>query len=106
MIMVFKPRFHSHLFLFFQFRKCLIQMFKGNGTNLDSTNLNQTSDKGAITTTVDSHLVEMSTIAARVPISMCNVEKSEEDEEEDESDQSENEGPKQLPISDSRVCPL
>ncbi|KTG06758.1 hypothetical protein cypCar_00034357 [Cyprinus carpio] len=87
-----------------KFRKCLIQMFKGNVTNLDSTNLNQTSDKGAITATAESHLEEMSTIAARVPMSMYNMEKSEDEEEE--SEQSGNEGPKQLSLSDSRVCPL
>lgn len=78
-----------------------MQMFKGNVTNLDSTNLNQTSDKGAITATAESHLGEMSTIAARVPMSVCNMEKSEDEEEE-----SGDEGPKQLPLSDSRVCPL
>lgn len=78
-------------------------MFKGNVTNLDSTNLNQTSDKGAITAT-DNHLEEMSTIAARVPMSMCNMEKSEDEEEE--SEQSGNGDPKQLPLWDSRVCPL
>lgn len=78
-----------------------MQMFKGNVTNLDSTNLNQTSDKGAITATAESHLEEMSTIAARVPMSMYNMEKSEDEEEE-----SGDEGPKQLPLSDSRVCPL
>lgn len=87
-----------------QFRKCLIQMFKGNVTSLDSTNLNQTSDKGAITATAESHLGEMSTIAARVPMSMCNMEKTEDEEEE--SEQSGNGDPKQLPLSDSRVCPL
>lgn len=81
-------------------------MFKGNVTNLDSTNLNQTSDKGAITATAESHLGEMSTIAARVPMSMCNMEKSEDEEEESESEQSGNGDPKQLPLSDSRVCPL
>lgn len=74
-------------------------MFKGNVGNLDSTNLNQTSDKGA---TAESHIGEMSTIAARVPMSMCNMEKSEDEEEE--SEQSGNGGPKQL--QDSRVCPL
>ncbi|XP_056627347.1 LOW QUALITY PROTEIN: vertebrate ancient long opsin b [Triplophysa dalaica] len=95
-----------YVFMNKQFRKCLIQMFKGNDISLDSTNINQTSDKGAITATVDSHLVEMSTIAARIPISMCNVEKSEEDEEEEESDQSGKEGPKQQFVSDSRVCSL
>ncbi len=73
-------------------------MFKGNVTNLDSTNLNQTSDKA------ESHLGEMSTIAARVPMSMCIMEKSEDEEEE--SEQSGNGDPKQLPLSDSRVCPL
>uniref|UniRef100_A0A8C2GJK1 Vertebrate ancient long opsin b n=1 Tax=Cyprinus carpio TaxID=7962 RepID=A0A8C2GJK1_CYPCA len=93
-----------YVFMNKQFRKCLIQMFKGNVTNLDSTNLNQTSDKGAITATAESHLEEMSTIAARVPMSMCNMEKSEDEEEE--SEQSGNEGPKQLSLSDSRVCPL
>lgn len=79
-------------------------MFGGNVTSLDSTHVNQTSDKGAITATADSQLGEMSTIAARVPMSMCNMEKSEEEEEEPE--QSENGGPKQLPLSDSRLCPL
>ncbi|XP_051531077.1 vertebrate ancient opsin-like [Myxocyprinus asiaticus] len=75
-----------YVFMNKQFRKCLIQMFKGNGTSLDSTHLNQTSDKGGITTTVDSHLGDMSVIAARVPMSMstCNMEKSEEEEEETE----------------------
>lgn len=106
MAMIFETPLYSDLFIFPQFRKCLIQMFKGNDISLDSTNLNQTSDKGAITATVDSHLVEMSTIAARIPISMCNVEKSEEDEEEEESDQSGKEGPKQQFVSDSRVCSL
>lgn len=79
-------------------------MFGGNVTSLDSTHVNQTSDKGAITATADSQLGEMSTIAARVPMSMCNMKKSEEEEEEPE--QSENGGPKQLPLSDSRLCPL
>ncbi|KAI2658396.1 Opsin-VA [Labeo rohita] len=88
-----------YVFMNKQFRKCLIQMFKGNVGNLDSTNLNQTSDKGA---TAESHIGEMSTIAARVPMSMCNMEKSEDEEEE--SEQSGNGGPKQL--QDSRVCPL
>ncbi|XP_065118698.2 vertebrate ancient long opsin b [Paramisgurnus dabryanus] len=95
-----------YVFMNKQFRKCLMQMFKGNDTNLDSTNLNQTSDKGAITATVDTHLVEMSTIAARVPMSLCNLEKSEDDEEVEKPDQSGNGGPKQLPISENRVCPL
>ncbi len=79
-------------------------MFKGNVTNLDSTNLNQTSDRGAITATGEDHLEEMSTIAARVPMSMCNMEKSEDEEEE--SEQSGNGDPKQLPLSDNRVCSL
>ncbi|TRY91071.1 hypothetical protein DNTS_028524, partial [Danionella cerebrum] len=84
-----------------QFRKCLIQMFKGSSASLESTNLNQTSDKGPITATAESHLGEMSTIAARVPLSVCNLEKSEEEEEE-ESEQSGNGGPNQLPSTDSR----
>lgn len=79
-------------------------MFGGNVTSLDSTHVNQTSDKGAITATADSQLGEMSTIAARVPMSICNMEKSEDEEEEPE--QSGNGGPKQLPLSDSRLCPL
>lgn len=81
-------------------------MFGGNVTSLDSTHVNQTSDKGAITATADSQIGEMSTIAARVPMSMCNIEKSEDEEEEPEPEQSENGGPKQLPLSDSRLCPL
>ncbi len=79
-------------------------MFKGNVTNLDSTNLNQTSDRGAITATGEDRLEEMTTIAARVPMSMCNMEKSEDEEEE--SEQSGNGDPKQLPLSDNRVCSL
>ncbi|TRZ04349.1 hypothetical protein DNTS_031472 [Danionella cerebrum] len=93
-----------YVFMNKQFRKCLIQMFKGSSASLESTNLNQTSDKGPITATAESHLGEMSTIAARVPLSVCNLEKSEEEEEE--SEQSGNGGPNQLPSTDSRVCPL
>ncbi|CAM4710620.1 unnamed protein product [Leuciscus chuanchicus] len=93
-----------YVFMNKQFRKCLIQMFRGNVANLDSTNLNQTSDKGAITATGDSQLGEMSTIAVRVPMSMCNMEKCKDEEEELE--QSGNGGPNKLPLSDSQVCPL
>lgn len=81
-----------------------MQMFGGNVASLESTNLNQTSDKGGITATADSQVGEMSTIAVRVPMSMCNLEKCKDEEEEPE--QSGNGGPNQLPLSDSQVCPL
>lgn len=81
-------------------------MCGGNVASLDSTNLNQTSDKGGITATADSQLGEMSTIAVRVPMSMCNMEKCKDEEEEEEPEQSGNGGPNQLPLSDSQVCPL
>ncbi|XP_066519883.1 vertebrate ancient long opsin b isoform X2 [Hoplias malabaricus] len=94
-----------YVFMNKQFRKCLIQMFKG-GTNIDSSQMNQTSDKGAITGTAESHIGEMSTIAAQVPMTLSNLEKAGEEDEEDEQDQNENGGSKQLPISENRVCPL
>ncbi|KAG9329141.1 hypothetical protein JZ751_007515, partial [Albula glossodonta] len=46
------------------------QMFKGNSATLEST-LRQTSDRGA---TAESHMGEMSTIAARIPLSSCAEE--------------------------------
>jgi len=79
-------------------------MFRGNVSNLDSTNLNQTSDRGPITATGDSHLGEMSTIAVRVPMSTCSLKKCKDEEEEPE--QSGNGGSNQLPLSDSQGCPL
>ncbi|KAG1954883.1 vertebrate ancient long opsin b [Pimephales promelas] len=93
-----------YVFMNKQFRKCLIQMFRGNVSNLDSTNLNQTSDRGPITATGDSHLGEMSTIAVRVPMSTCSLKKCKDEEEEPE--QSGNGGSNQLPLSDSQGCPL
>lgn len=80
-------------------------MFKGNGTSIDSSHLNPTSDKGPITRT-ESHLGEMSSIAARVPMTVCNLKKTDEDDEEEEQNQNENGGSMQLPLSESRVCPL
>lgn len=80
-------------------------MFKGNGINIDSSHLNPTSDKGPITRT-ESHLGEMSSIAAHVPMTMCKLEKTDEDDEEGEQNQNENRGSMQLPLSESRVCPL
>ncbi|KAI4871574.1 hypothetical protein NFI96_033266 [Prochilodus magdalenae] len=95
-----------YVFMNKQFRKCLIQMFKGNGTNIDSSHMNQTSDKGPVTGTAESHIGEMSTIAARVPMALSNLEKTGEEDEEDEQDQNENGGSKQLPLSENRVCQL
>ncbi|XP_030631208.1 vertebrate ancient long opsin b [Chanos chanos] len=96
-----------YVFMNKQFRKCLIQMFKGGSASLDSTHLNQTSDRGAAT--ADSHMGEMSTIAARVHMSVCSVKKTEEEEEkgeEDEQGQSEDGDTKQLSINEYKVCPL
>lgn len=80
-------------------------MFKGNGVNIESSHLNPTSDKGPITRT-ESHLGEMSSIAARVPMAMCNLEKTDEDDDEEEQNQIEYGGTMQLPLSESRVYPL
>ncbi|KAJ8264633.1 hypothetical protein GJAV_G00151510 [Gymnothorax javanicus] len=52
-----------YVFMNKQFRKCLLQMFKGSSATRE-TSMRQTSDRGA---TAESHLGEMSTIAARVP---------------------------------------
>ncbi|KAI5623283.1 vertebrate ancient long opsin [Silurus asotus] len=94
-----------YVFMNKQFRKCLIQVFKGNGMNIDSSHLNPTSDKGPITKT-ESHLGEMSSIAAHVPMTTCNLEKTDEEDEEEAQNQNENGGSTQLPLSESRVCPL
>lgn len=80
-------------------------MFKGNGVSIDSSHLNPTSDKGPITQT-ESHLGEMSSIAARVPMTICNLEKTDDYDDEEEQNQNENGGSMQLPLSESRVCPL
>lgn len=80
-------------------------MFKGNGVNIDSSHLKPTSDKGPITRT-ESHLGEMSSIAAHVPMTICNLEKTDEDDDEEEQNQNGNGGNMQLPLSESRVCPL
>ncbi|XP_053495825.1 vertebrate ancient long opsin b [Ictalurus furcatus] len=91
-----------YVFMNKQFRKCLIQMFKGNGNSIDSSHLNPTSNKGPITQT-ECNLREMSSIATHVPMNMCNLEKTDEDEEQN---QHENRGSTELPLSESRVCPL
>ncbi|XP_076854656.1 vertebrate ancient long opsin b [Brachyhypopomus gauderio] len=87
-----------YVFMNKQFRKCLIQMFKGNGATMDTTHANQTSGKGVQTGTAESHIGEMSYIAARVPWPCAVLEKTEEDDEEEEQDQKENGGKKQLPL--------
>ncbi|KAM9463032.1 vertebrate ancient long opsin b [Clarias gariepinus] len=93
-----------YVFMNKQFRKCLIQMCKGNGISMDSSNLNAASDKGP-TTQTESHNSEMSSIAARVPMTMCNLEKTVEEDDE-EKNLNESGGSMQLPLSESRVCPL
>ncbi|XP_041938880.1 vertebrate ancient opsin-like [Alosa sapidissima] len=105
-----------YVFMNKQFRKCLIHMFKGGTASLDSTHINQTSDRG---TTADSHMGEMSTIAARVPLSsVCNMERTQEEEEEDEEEAmarveeethgENNGGTNKLPVNvnENKVCPL
>ncbi|XP_028844935.1 vertebrate ancient long opsin b [Denticeps clupeoides] len=97
-----------YVFMNKQFRKCLIQMFKGGNANLDSTHINQTSDRGAAT--AESHMGEMSTIAARVPLSSaCNMDRTEEEDEreaEDEKPKENDGGTNQLPMTENKVCPL
>lgn len=106
--------FFQFYHLVLQFRKCLIHMFKGGTASLDSTHINQTSDRG---TTAESHMGEMSTIAARVPLSsVCNMERTEEEDEEDEEEamtRTEEEkhgenstGTNKLPVNENKVCPL
>ncbi|XP_048089347.1 opsin-VA-like [Alosa alosa] len=87
-------------------------MFKGGTASLDSTHINQTSDRG---TTADSHMGEMSTIAARVPLSsVCNMERTEEEEEDEEEAMARGEEKhgqnngrtNKLPVNENKVCPL
>lgn len=88
-------------------------MFKGGTASLDSTHINQTSERG---TTAESHMGEMSTIAARVPLSVCNMERTQEEDEDNEDEvmargveekHSENNGgTNKLPINENKVCPL
>ncbi|XP_064177411.1 vertebrate ancient long opsin b [Anguilla rostrata] len=61
-----------YVFMNKQFRKCLIQMFKGSSATRE-TSMRQTSDRGA---TAESHMGEMSTIAARIPLSSLPDESS------------------------------
>ncbi|XP_036387459.1 vertebrate ancient long opsin b [Megalops cyprinoides] len=85
-----------YVFMNKQFRKCLIQMFKGNGTALEST-LKQTSDRGAAT--AESHVGEMSTIAARIPLSSYAAERTEEESSDFCS-------PSSPPVPENKICPM
>uniref|UniRef100_A0A8C9VCU4 Vertebrate ancient long opsin b n=1 Tax=Scleropages formosus TaxID=113540 RepID=A0A8C9VCU4_SCLFO len=81
-----------YVFMNKQFRKCLIQLFKGNSAAL-STHLNPTSDRAP--GTAESKLGEMSTIAARIPVSGSSVERPEEEHSESIST-----------VTENRVCPV
>ncbi|KAJ8373091.1 hypothetical protein AAFF_G00271460 [Aldrovandia affinis] len=93
-----------YVFMNKQFRKCLIQMFKGNSTALESS-LRQTTDRGA---TAESHMGEMSTIATRIPLSSCADEtplcsSAAERTGEDPQDFSLS---TTLPVPENIVCPM
>ncbi|XP_048843944.1 vertebrate ancient opsin-like [Brienomyrus brachyistius] len=74
-----------YVFMNRQFRKCLLQLFKGNSAALES-HLNPTSDQAA--GTADSKLGEMFTITARVPISGSGAKRPEEEQSEGSSNTS------------------
>ncbi|XP_023676247.2 vertebrate ancient long opsin b isoform X1 [Paramormyrops kingsleyae] len=85
-----------YVFMNKQFRKCLLQLFKGNSAALE-THLNPTSDQAA--GTAESKLGEMSTITARIPISGSGGRRPEEERSEGSSSTSQS-------GLDSRICPV
>ncbi|KAL4613028.1 vertebrate ancient opsin-like [Arapaima gigas] len=64
-----------YVFMNKQFRKCLIQLFKGNRAALNS-HLNPMSDR--MPGTAESNLGQMSTITARVPVFVSPLERPED----------------------------